>query len=204
MKYQQINLYQPMFRKQEKIFSAVTIAQSLAVLVVGLAMFYGYSVWNVNNLRSEVVNQQRLQAEVLAKIESLSKQYPLRQKSKLLEARVLTLQQELQAKQALLKVLSDTRIGNTSGFSAHFTGLARQKIEGVWLRSVQLSAGGQQVGIIGSTLQPELVPRYIQQLANETAFRGAEFRSFTMQRVKGDNTRVDFTLQSQLQEGPAK
>lgn len=204
MKFQQINLYQPMFRRQEKIFSAVTIAQSLAVLLLGFAVFYAYSIWNVNNLRKEVANHERMQAEALARLETLSATYPLRKKSKLLESRIQVLQQELQAKQALLGILDDTRIGNTQGFSAHFSGLARQRIDGLWLRGVQFSKGGQQVGIFGSTLQPELVPQFIQKLGGENAFRGAEFRTFTMQRVKGDVARVDFTLQSQLQQESAQ
>lgn len=34
MSFQQINLYQPIFRKQEKVFSAKAMAQSAAVVVV--------------------------------------------------------------------------------------------------------------------------------------------------------------------------
>ena len=34
--YQQINLYQPIFRKQRQIFSAVTMAQALGIVAVAL------------------------------------------------------------------------------------------------------------------------------------------------------------------------
>ena len=34
--YQQINLYQPIFRKQRQIFSAVTMLQALGVVAVAL------------------------------------------------------------------------------------------------------------------------------------------------------------------------
>ena len=71
MNYQQINLYQPMFRKQKKIFSAVTILQSLAVVLVGFVLFYVYASWNVNKLRNEVANHKRMQTEALAKIGTL-------------------------------------------------------------------------------------------------------------------------------------
>lgn len=197
MNYQQINLYQPMFRKQKKIFSAVTILQSLAVVLVGFVLFYVYASWNVNKLRNEVANHKRMQTEALAKIGTLNARYPLRKKSKLLETKIGKLEAEVRAKQSLLKVLSDTTLGNTSGFSAHFTGIARQQIQGMWLRGLQLSEGGRQVGIIGSTLQPELVPRFIKKLGREQAFAGAEFKTFQMQRSKEDVARVDFILRSQ-------
>ena len=40
---QQINLYQPIFRTQKKIFSATTIAQAAGLFVVGLLLIYGYA-----------------------------------------------------------------------------------------------------------------------------------------------------------------
>ena len=197
MNYQQVNLYQPMFRKQKKIFSALTMLQSLAVVLVGFVLFYVYASWNVDNLRKEVANHSNMQQAALAKISSLNERYPIRKKSKLLETKIAGLEAELQAKQALLKVLSDTTLGNTTGFSEHFSGIARQRIQGMWLRGLQLSEGGTQVGIIGSALEPQLVPQFIRKLGKEQAFAGAEFRTFQMQRSKEDVARVDFILQSQ-------
>ncbi len=40
---QQINLFNPLFLKRRKHFSAVTMAQALGVLIVGLAAFYGFA-----------------------------------------------------------------------------------------------------------------------------------------------------------------
>ena len=40
---QQINLYNPLFLKQEKHFSARTMAQALGIIALALAALYGYA-----------------------------------------------------------------------------------------------------------------------------------------------------------------
>ena len=40
---QQINLYNPIFRKQKKVFSSTTMLQGLALIVLVVAVFY-YSI----------------------------------------------------------------------------------------------------------------------------------------------------------------
>ena len=44
--HQQINLYQPVFRRQHKVFSAVTLAQMVAVVLVLLLAILGHTRWN--------------------------------------------------------------------------------------------------------------------------------------------------------------
>ena len=45
---QQINLYHPIFRKQEKKFSAKAMFQAGAVVVGGIVIMYAYSAWQLN------------------------------------------------------------------------------------------------------------------------------------------------------------
>jgi hypothetical protein len=44
--YQQVNLYQPIFKRQRHIFSALTMLQSAAVVIVALLTIYGYGLCN--------------------------------------------------------------------------------------------------------------------------------------------------------------
>src|SRR5258706_453055 len=53
--YQQINLYQPIFRKQRQIFSATTLAQVLGVVAAALLLLYGYGLLQVRGLEAQVV-----------------------------------------------------------------------------------------------------------------------------------------------------
>jgi hypothetical protein len=53
--YQQVNLYQPIFRRQRQIFSAVTMLQSAAVVVVARLTIYFYGIWQVGLLEAQVL-----------------------------------------------------------------------------------------------------------------------------------------------------
>jgi len=51
---QQVNLYQPIFRKEEKKFSTVAMLQAMGLVVVGVAAIYAYTWWHVGALKSEL------------------------------------------------------------------------------------------------------------------------------------------------------
>ena len=62
---QQINLYAPVFRKQSKVFSAITMLQGLALIVVVVAVFYYTISLQTSLLETRASNSTReLQAEL--------------------------------------------------------------------------------------------------------------------------------------------
>ena len=54
---QQINLYNPVFLKRKKTFSAVTMLDALALLLVGVAAFYAYASTTTLHLDRQSVGQ---------------------------------------------------------------------------------------------------------------------------------------------------
>ena len=193
---QQINLYQPMFRKQKKVFSASSMLGVFVAAMIVFAGVYGFAHWNVYTLeqQSELLQQQYVQEEM--RLEELAKRYPVKSKSKRVEQQLKDLQRERQSKQYLVNTLIGRSIGNSDGFSDYFAGIAKQRLPGMWLTRLELDAGGDIIGIYGSTLKPELVPQFLQALAAEDSFRGSSFRIFSMQRdAEKDNT-VSFALRT--------
>ncbi|MGE0080723.1 MAG: PilN domain-containing protein [Thiohalomonadaceae bacterium] len=195
MSFQQINLYQPIFRKQEKVFSAKAMAQSAAVVVVGLLAFYGFGVWQLSALEAQREQVEQRRSEAVARMESLRQLYPERSKDAALEARVQQLARELDARTRIATQLGSGAEGNTRGFSAHLAGLARQRPEPLWLTHIGIAGGGSRLRLSGSALQPEAVPRFLQRLSAEPAFAGAGFRHLQIQREEASD-RVEFTVQS--------
>lgn len=193
---QQINLYQPIFRKQEKVFSARTMLLVFVATVVFFAAVYGYARWNVYSLITQSEKLAGLYDSEIKKLDDLSRRFPIKQKSQQVETELEDLKKERKAKQFLIKTLSGRSIGNDKGFSSYFEGMARQRPAGMWLRRFELEQGGQIIGIHGSTLQAELVPEFLQRLAEEPSFEGSDFRVFQMQRDKENATAVNFTLRS--------
>jgi len=194
---QQINLYQPRFRKQEKVFSASSMLVVLVAAIVVLVGIYGYAKWNVITLADEKQRLQQQQVKEIARLDGLAVKYPVKKKSKLIEQQLKDLQAERKAKQYLVNTLSGRSIGNSNGFSSYFAGIARKHIKGMWIKRLELERGGV-IGIYGSTLKPELVPQFLQALSEEESFAGSQFQIFNMQRDKDNTAAINFSLRTTL------
>ena len=59
--HQQINLYQPVFRKQQKVFSALTLLQICAAVLVLLLLIAGHTRWTLNGMQG---TEEALQAQL--------------------------------------------------------------------------------------------------------------------------------------------
>jgi hypothetical protein len=197
---QQINLYQPLFRKQEKIFSAKTMLQGAAMVALGMAAFFAYAAWQTHGLEAQVTQFQRQRDEAAKRVTDLARVMPERSKSAALEQDVVRLRSELRNKQQVVARLADRSGGNTSGYSAHLEGLARQRLPQLWLTHIVLRRGGSMIELHGSAFQPEQVPQYLQRLSAEPAFRGVEFRQFDMSRAEKTPQQVDFVLLTEKAE----
>jgi len=90
---------------------------------------------------------------------------------------------------------------NRNGFAAFFAGLARNTTDGIWFQRVKLAAGGAEVVLNGQTLEPALVPRFLQTLAVEAAFEGLSFRDVLFERRTAEQDAiVDFELRTATSE----
>ena len=58
---QQINLYQPMFRKQKAIFSALAMVQVWAIIALMMAGISGYTALRLSRLEAQLVDAQKYQ-----------------------------------------------------------------------------------------------------------------------------------------------
>lgn len=202
---QQVNLFQPMFRREKKVFSALAMLQVLGVVVAALLVLYGYARTQLDGLQAQAALLQTQRAAAEARVEDLAKRYPPRRPSRLLAEEVQRLKKELAGKQRVVELLRSGSLGNTKGFSDYLVALAREHVEGTWLSDIAIGRGGQTVAIAGSTLTPQLVPVYLHKLGEEAAFAGRTFSSMDLRRAKDDPLRVDFELRTpgaKLSGGP--
>ncbi|MEW6647556.1 MAG: PilN domain-containing protein [Pseudomonadota bacterium] len=191
---QQINLYQPLFRKQEKIFSAKTMLQGAALVLAGMLLFFAYAAWQTYSLEAQVTQFVRQRDDATRRVTDLARAMPERSKNMALEQEVVRLRADLRDKQRVVAQLADRRSGNTTGYAAHLEGLARQRLPQLWLTQIGLRGGGSVVELRGSAFNPEQVPQYLQRLSAESAFSGVEFRQFTLSRAEKAPQQVDFVL----------
>jgi len=179
---QQINLYQSHLKKQEPVVSFNQLGISTAILLVLLASVYGYNSYKLNTAQATLKNLNVQLAQKSKALEIIKNGRPQVKKNISLKDKLVALENDLVSKQLVLDVLSDKKLGNTTGFANYFEGLARQVTTGVWLTRLHFLDGGTVMDLQGKTQQPELVAKYLKALATEHVFNGTEFNSFIIQR----------------------
>lgn len=174
---QQINLFNPIFRKQKKYFSSVTMLQALAIICVACALL---AVDAARRTRALRIQATTIDALLLARQERLAEfrvRYAPRQKSATLSAEIAGAQLELAMLANAQATVTRGGFGDTRGFSSYFRAFARQSVDGLWLTGLTIASGGSQLGVQGNTLQAELVPLYMRRLASEPVMQGKAFSS---------------------------
>jgi len=197
---QQINLYQPMFRAERKVFSTATLLQAAAVVLAALTAIYGYAYWNTERMSVEL---ERLRAQVEAersRLESLSREQSARPVAAL-ESRVRELTAQRNAKLNLLDRLGSRALGNTEGFSGYLIALARQHTGDLWLTRLAIGEGGERLALEGGAVEPASVPRYLQRLAGEAALAGRQFQRLNIRRDKDRGVQFSVATRPDDREG---
>lgn len=191
---QQINLYQDMFRKQKILFSAVTMLQVGLFFLLVLSCAYAYQNSELKPLQKQLasINSELIQlASQLAVMESSQNK---QSKSKLLENEIEKLSVQLSQRERISNVLSSRSFGNSSGFSSYLEAFARGHVEGTWLTHISIKAGGTLLGLEGKTLSSELVPVYIQHLAEEKSLSGSSFNVMEIARIETDEGKSEINF----------
>lgn len=176
---QQINLYNPLLLKQQKLFSLATMAQALGLILAGALLFYVYAWRNAAAMEKQAAEASRMHAATQARLESMKAESGARAPSTQLQEEVARLEAELIARQSVLAQLGRGEFGNRQGFSEYFRALSRQTLDGLWLTGFQVTGAGE-ISISGRALDPELVPVFIGQLKREKAMAGKTFATLEM------------------------
>jgi Tfp pilus assembly protein PilN len=192
---QQINLYQPMFRKREVVFSAMTMLQVGTFFLLVFASFYVYQDRKLIPYKKQIADIDTELVQLGDQVAALEKANS-KTKNKLLENEIAKLTKELEQRQQISRVLSSRKFGNSSGFSSYLEAFAKGHVQGTWLTSVNIEQGGSSLGLKGKTLSSELVPVYIQKLAEEKSLHGTAFNVMELARVETEegDSELNFSI----------
>ena len=181
---QQINLHQPILREEPKLFGARAAASAFAVVLVALAAMWGFGSYKVKRLEQTTQalrEQQTHQQESLTNASTLSAG---RATPADLAARVKRAELEVTGRTRALELLRAGAAGRTTGFAARLEALARRHVDGVWIDRMALSGSTEAMTLGGATFDPDLVPRYLQNLSQESVLAGARFDALAIERPK--------------------
>jgi len=192
--YQQINLYQPIFRRQRLVFSAVTMLQSVAVVTVALMTIYVYGAWQVGGLEAQALELEGREKAYSAQLARLDPSVNERRRAEM-QRDLEALNATLLAQQRLIEVLREQPLGSAAGFSDQLAALGRRHRSGLWLTRLSINGGTSWIELVGRSTDPGLVPAYLLRLGEEEALEGQRFDEFEIERSEGGDE-VSFRVSS--------
>jgi hypothetical protein len=198
---QQINLFNPLFLKQKKYFSALTMTQALGLLVLGLAAFYGFAFWQNLSLARQTAESERAYEQQKRQFVKVTAELTPQKRDTQLDQDLRNTEAAIASRQALLGELQTGVMADSAGYSEYLRAFARQTVHGLWLTSIQIAEGGAQLSMSGRALEADLVPVLIGRLKQESVLRGRPLEALAITRSgaagKGAGRAiVDFTVTS--------
>ena len=109
---QQINLFNPIFLKQKKYFSALAMAQALGLILFGSALVVAYANLQVSGLSKEIVMTGDQLAQAQAQLLKINAQYAQQPQSKSLEYEIQKNEADVRALQQVFDILKKGEFGN--------------------------------------------------------------------------------------------
>jgi hypothetical protein len=207
---QQINLFNPIFLKQKKYFSVVTMLQALGLIVLGSGVFYGYAWYQVKMLATQTQEMTRRYEAEQKRLLNYANEFSPQRSAQQLNDELNGLEAQVAAQQNLLNTLKSGAMGNTQGYSEYMRAFARQSVNGLWLTGFDINGDGAHMSLEGAVTNPQLLPAYIQRMNKEAVMRGKSFSTLQMKLPKRDDDKsmarsyVEFSLHSAEVSGGAK
>ena len=192
---QQINLYSPIFRKQSKVFSALTMLQGLALIVAVVGVFFYTISLHTSLLEIRAADSARQLQGELERLKAYGAGAAPAERAQSLAERKKTLEASLASQTQALQAFDTGVLGRTEGYSELLRALARRSMEGVWLTRIEFAEASGELSLSGRAARAELVPAYLERLRGEQALRGQGFSRLEVTRPQ-KMPFVEFTLSS--------
>lgn len=178
---QNINLFNPAFRKQRRVLTLGTVVQVLGITLAALSGYH-YTLWqHVNGLTEELRSSDGLLKAQRGYVDTLKGKSAAAKPDTQLESDIARLEAELKLARDSMEALKGGGFGNQQGFSEYLRAFSRQSVNGLWLTGFTISGGGE-LEIRGRVLSPDLVASYIQRLNREQVLAGRSFARLEMNR----------------------
>lgn len=201
--HQQINLYQPIFRQERKLFSLRTVSITLGVVAAALLAIWGFGHYNVKQLERSVASLHQQQDAQRRMAETAGGLISARASPETLNASIKQLNSQLAERTRALELLRSGAAGESEGFAKRLTAIAKTHTDGLWLE--RLSIGGATgLSIEGRSNNADSLPRYLQQLSNKPELSGARFDQVVLDRYRDRDIADRAAKGQQLQPEDAK
>lgn len=181
---QQINLLNPAFLKQSRVFSLLMMVQGLALIIVFAVLVYVYAFYQVAGLNALSVETTERFSQEQKNLLSDTASYSPQQINQQLKDELQQWEKKVAESDQLVERLRSGSVGNTSGFSEYLRAFSRQVVPGLWLTSFKVTGDAASIKLSGRVTDPALLPVYIQKLGGESVMQGKSFANLQMESPK--------------------
>ena len=169
---QQINLFNPLYLRREKHFSALTILWSLLALAIAQFAYAGYVNYTLRALEEKAGYYESTLKSKRSEMADTTARYSAEGRNKQLEADVRAFELQLIAKKEVWRALNSLEIGTASGFADYLEAFSRRAVAGAWLTGFSIDGGAGDLTLQGRVLRPELVTAFLAALGEEKIMQG--------------------------------
>ena len=173
--HQQINFYQSGFRFVQQLFGAKTLLISSGVIILGMLVTYGFAQYKQSSVAGELQIVSNLEKAAAERLQKFGSTIAAVGGEKNLTERLEDATLLLREKELVFSLVRGSTLGDAQGFSRYLRSLARRDTDDLWLTHISLSALGDKTRLQGKALRAELVPAYLQSLAEEPPFAEQRF-----------------------------
>lgn len=182
---QNINLFNPAFRKQRRLLTLVTVASCLGLTLAAVVGYHFFLQHQVNGLVAELRTAEGLLGSQRSYVDKL-KGKPAPKADAQIEADIARLETDLKLARESMDALKGGAFGHQQGFAEYLRAFSRQSVNGLWLTGFTIGGSGD-LEIRGRVLSPDLLPSYIQRLNREEVLEGRSFARLEMSRPRPES-----------------
>lgn len=191
---QQINLYLPEFKTRKDLLTVIAMVQLIAVMLVVMVLVSSYELFTRWRLEAELLDLRQVLAAETSKTDELSKLLERRSQNRELSRRLDRAEDRLESSRQIRNFLSETKLGNVSGFSEQFKDLSRATLNGLSITEFSFSQGGEETRVAGRVVESAMVPRFVTNLQDSnSSIRDQLFNS----EISREERYLSFVLSTQ-------
>lgn len=191
---QEINLLKTEKKSQKfdlDFLNMVKIVILFMVILLLVSIYTGMQSFSSLQAVRKIETEKKVLENELAKQQALA---PQKQAIDQLNAMIQVQVAAMKIKKEILNKLIDSEAKQLGGFSEYMASLSRKTIPGLWLTRMVFNTYDAHYTLEGKTLQPELIPKFMEGLSKEAIFAGKTFQVFkvSVDKRKG----LDFLLET--------
>lgn len=191
---QQINLYQPIFRKERIVFSAQTIVWLSLGLIALLVLWSLLIGQRISRLETELERQHEAEQRAVEQVAELQSSMPPDEPDPLLRNEVERLRERREGLRESLAALERRMPAAEVNLLARLDALTAEIPDGLWLTGLAMADQGQTLTVDGNALEARLVPAWLSELSRVEQFSGMGFRQIRLAGRPDGQPGIHFTI----------